>query len=197
VAQVVDDRYIYETQEEHDSRIKFENRRFHQNKKRSRNKPRNVSIRRELSIRSDGKCEICSFAFSNILVAHHILPVSYGGNGHPFNLALICPNCHALVHNYDHYPDRFTVEKKYPAWMRGLSKAGLNEKQASRLLLIASKRARITKEGSVIPYKEPDPLIPIIVDENGKPLDDRHDPAKINAALRYIEEVFGMDSDEV
>jgi 5-methylcytosine-specific restriction endonuclease McrA len=191
LAQIIEDRFIYETQEEHDLRIELENRRFHHQKKRSRNQAQNLGIRRELVRRSGNKCEICRFAFSNILVAHHIKPVRWGGSASPFNLALICPNCHALVHNYDHYPDRRTVERSYPHWKRGLKKAGIDDAQADRLLLIASKRARILKDGSVISYKETGPLIPVIVDETGKPCDERYNPDKLEAALRHIEEVFG------
>lgn len=192
LSRIVEDRYIYETQEERDRRIERENRRFEHEKKRSRNQAKNLGVRRELVQRSGNKCEICRFAFSNVLVAHHIIPVRWAGSPESFNLVLICPNCHALIHNYNHYPDARTVEKSYPAWKSGLSKAGLTESQSDRLLLIASKQARVLEDGSIIPYKEPEPLIPILVDETGTPIEPRHDPAKIEAALARIEGVFGI-----
>lgn len=187
----IEDGKIYETREEQERRIDRENRRFHYGKKRSRNQAKNISVRRELARRAGNRCEICGFAFSNVLVVHHIMPVSLGGSAETRNLTLICPNCHALVHNYNHYPDKLTVERKYPAWKRGLATAGLSGEQADALLLIASKRAIILPVGHIIPFRERQPLTPVIVDENGVPLEPPTDPAVIEAALQRIEKVFG------
>lgn len=60
----------------------------------------NLSI---ASIRIDGgtqprSCCVCGFDFSPILHKHHIRPRSEGGANEPRNIAVLCPNCHMLVH---------------------------------------------------------------------------------------------------
>jgi uncharacterized protein YlaI len=44
------------------------------------------------------KCEICKKEHS-IIVRHHIQSRSKNGSDHPSNIAHLCPNCHADVHN--------------------------------------------------------------------------------------------------
>lgn len=179
---------IYETQEEHDRRIRWENHKFHADKKRSRSRTRNLRVRRICFQRADFKCEICAYGFDSILLLHHIMPVQLGGPASARNLIVLCPNCHALVHRYSHHLR--SSERKYPAWIGGLKRAGLSEQQAKRLLLVASKEARLTPGGSIVHKKDPSPLVSIIVDENGKPVDPRHDPAMIEAALQHLETIF-------
>lgn len=43
-------------------------------------------------------CDVCGFSVMNVLHVHHIRPVSEGGLGAKDNLALLCPNCHSIVH---------------------------------------------------------------------------------------------------
>lgn len=57
---------------------------------------------------SDGKCEVCGFDFSNryqidkdCLVAHHKIPIGQRKGASKTtveDIALICPNCHAVAH---------------------------------------------------------------------------------------------------
>lgn len=54
---------------------------------------RNYMLRNEVNA-----CELCGFGFTNILQVHHKIPLSKGGTNHPLNLIVLCPNCHALVH---------------------------------------------------------------------------------------------------
>lgn len=183
--------HIYETQEEHDHRIQLENFRYQYGKKRSRQEARNLRARRPVLRRADHKCEICRLDFGNILVLHHIMPVSLGGSAERTNLIALCPNCHALVHNYRHFKSERTARDKYPGWKRGIAKARLTEEQADRLLLVASKDARVLPDGSIVPHKEPQELVSVIVDEHGKPIDERFDPVRIQKAIEHIEEVFG------
>lgn len=45
-------------------------------------------------------CEICGDNNKKILHLHHIIERTEANtNNHPFNLAIICPNCHSLVHD--------------------------------------------------------------------------------------------------
>lgn len=46
------------------------------------------------------KCAICGFSIKTALRIHHIVPLSLGGLNLLSNFALICPNCHALVHYF-------------------------------------------------------------------------------------------------
>lgn len=46
----------------------------------------------------NNRCEVCNFNFKEVLVVHHILPVSDGGTNELENLSVLCPTCHAIVH---------------------------------------------------------------------------------------------------
>ena len=46
----------------------------------------------------NNRCEVCSFNFKEVLVVHHILPISDGGTNKLENLSVLCPTCHAIVH---------------------------------------------------------------------------------------------------
>ena len=61
---------------------------------------------------SDGHCEICRFSFResygltdrDCLVAHHINPIAERSKASKTTLddiALLCPNCHAVIHSFD------------------------------------------------------------------------------------------------
>lgn len=184
--------YIYETQEEHDFRIQAENRRYRFQKKKGRSDARRVNVKRVVWQRAGGKCEICSFAFGSVLIRHHIWPVHLGGHGQPSNLILLCPNCHSIVHNYNHYGR--LDQKKYPGWIKGIMKAGLTEDQARLVLLVASKDALVEPDGSVVSNPREQPLVSVRVDENGEVIDPDFDRAKIDAALQNIERRFGLSS---
>ncbi len=45
-------------------------------------------------------CEVCEWSSSvaDLLHAHHIVPLECGGGDEQTNLALLCPNCHAVAH---------------------------------------------------------------------------------------------------
>jgi hypothetical protein len=43
------------------------------------------------------KCEICQKEYESC-DKHHITSKMYGGSNRPGNIAIICPNCHRLVH---------------------------------------------------------------------------------------------------
>jgi len=45
------------------------------------------------------KCQNCGFGAKKEI--HHIVPLPRGGTNNPGNLAVLCPNCHALVHASD------------------------------------------------------------------------------------------------
>lgn len=182
--------HIYETQEEHNHRIERENRHFCAVQRRSRQETKNQNVRRPIMRRAGNKCEICCLDFWKILVLHHIVPVSLGGPADLTNLIALCPNCHALVHNYRHFKCDRTVRDKYPGWRRALARVRLTEEQVDRLLLVASKDARVLSDSSIVPHKEPSPLVSVIVDEEGRPIDERFNSEEIEAALDRLEKRF-------
>lgn len=184
------DGVIHETQQEHDQRIESENFQYRLRKKRSRSRARSEKIRIDLSIRADSKCEVCGFSFESILHVHHIKPVRFGGSAKQSNLVLLCPNCHGLAHHYSH--SRKWSAQKYEHWKQGLAGAGLDDKQAERLLLIASQEARVRFDGRILPHTEPEPLGCVIVDDHGNPVNPRSNPQAIEAALLSIEQRFGI-----
>lgn len=46
----------------------------------------------------NNKCEVCNFDFKEVLVVHHIIPISDGGSNELENLSVLCPTCHSIVH---------------------------------------------------------------------------------------------------
>lgn len=44
------------------------------------------------------KCYVCEFDCADVLIVHHVLGVANGGMNFENNLAVLCPNCHALAH---------------------------------------------------------------------------------------------------
>ena len=73
----------------------------------------------------ESTCAACRFGFTPILHSHHIRPRSDGGHNHASNRVLLCPNCHALVHElykwsqcansgeFDHYYENFSALKEW------------------------------------------------------------------------------------
>lgn len=61
-------------------------------------------------------CEICKLHCAHIMVMHHIIPVSEGGDGSPSNLIALCPNCHANIHYMQTYDgrDMGIVDDRHP-----------------------------------------------------------------------------------
>lgn len=46
------------------------------------------------------KCEVCGVSDANILHRHHIIPRQDSrSTNDDSNLAILCPNCHSLVHS--------------------------------------------------------------------------------------------------
>lgn len=66
------------------------------------NKPRlrfHHKPRLELIQKRGSKCELCSYAVEQVLNVHHIVERKDGGTNEESNLIVLCPNCHAEVHN--------------------------------------------------------------------------------------------------
>jgi predicted HNH restriction endonuclease len=73
---------------------------------------RNRALIEAKKAKSDGLCEVCKFSFReqyglatpDCLVAHHINPISGRASASKTTLddiALLCPNCHAVIHSFD------------------------------------------------------------------------------------------------
>lgn len=73
---------------------------------------RNRALIQAKKASSDGRCEVCGFGFEerygsidrDCLVAHHISPIAGRSGASKTSLddiALLCPNCHAVVHTED------------------------------------------------------------------------------------------------
>jgi len=48
-------------------------------------------------------CYICGSDFKDILLRHHLVPRSLGGDSSPKNLVTLCWNCHHLVHTRGYF----------------------------------------------------------------------------------------------
>lgn len=66
-----------------------------QSVKRVRN---NAAYLRQRMAKRGSQCAVCGFAVASVLHLHHRVPVSKGGTNRIDNVVLLCPNCHALVH---------------------------------------------------------------------------------------------------
>jgi uncharacterized protein YjbI with pentapeptide repeats len=73
---------------------------------------RNRALIEAKKANSDGRCEVCGFCFEkqysaisrDCLVAHHISPIAHRSGPSKTSLddiALLCPNCHAVAHTQD------------------------------------------------------------------------------------------------
>ena len=61
----------------------------------SKRKPIPIEIRRSLP----KVC--CNCGSTENLIFHHIVPVSVGGKNIASNIAVVCPDCHGAIHQYD------------------------------------------------------------------------------------------------
>lgn len=143
---------ICESEAEREEKIREASRRAQRKAQRSRNRARTKTISDFVMSRAGLRCEICAFGFSSILNIHHILPVSLGGDARVQNLIALCPNCHGMVH---HYRKAYSADQ-VTAWSRGIQSAGYTEKQAQKILLIASREAIVNHDGSIEAYKHPE-----------------------------------------
>jgi 5-methylcytosine-specific restriction endonuclease McrA len=62
--------------------------------------------RRHFEDEGVNKCEVCGWWAPRaclgkipVLQVHHIVPVCRGGEEHPTNWTLLCPNCHRVAHS--------------------------------------------------------------------------------------------------
>lgn len=58
------------------------------------------AVKRELIKRNGTKCMLCGYDAGFCIEWHHIVPLSDGGKSNYTNGALLCPNCHTLVHKF-------------------------------------------------------------------------------------------------
>lgn len=63
------------------------------------NKRQPIKNQKELLVDLFGCCEVCAYDYKPSLQVHHVVQVSKGGSNDIENLALLCPNCHGLVHS--------------------------------------------------------------------------------------------------
>ena len=66
------------------------------------------AVKRELINRNGTKCMLCGYDASECIEWHHIVPLSEGGKNNYKNGALLCPNCHTLVHKYNYKTAKYT-----------------------------------------------------------------------------------------
>jgi len=52
----------------------------------------------EMLLRPRNSCQLCG-AKDRLLIQHHVIPKSEGGNDDPSNRVLLCPSCHYRVHS--------------------------------------------------------------------------------------------------
>jgi len=54
----------------------------------------------QILAREQARCRACGVTHRPVLVVHHVIPRSLGGNDVDDNLVVLCHNCHRLVHWY-------------------------------------------------------------------------------------------------
>src|SRR5688572_5844106 len=118
--------------------------------RRERNKSRSAQFRRNVRVRAGNKCEICGYDVPDILEAHHIKPISKGGETDITNMILLCPNCHALCHLCSRVIRDFDQE----SLMAALGEAGISVHQATALALVGTEQAIVTFAGEIKPRNE-------------------------------------------
>ncbi|MHA2066488.1 MAG: group II intron reverse transcriptase/maturase [Candidatus Thorarchaeota archaeon] len=75
------------------------------------NAKQNADLRLQCFQRDKGVCQICLRPKTNI-VAHHVIPVSKGGEDTLDNMATLCEDCHREYHKELHYENRSWHEIK-------------------------------------------------------------------------------------
>ena len=71
-----------------------------------------LTTSKHLINRTSGKCEVCGWGgigLENILVPHHIVKYSNSEDNSIDNLAMICPNCHNIIHVLERCKDKDMV----------------------------------------------------------------------------------------
>src|SRR5699024_8379199 len=67
-------------------------------------------LKKTVETRAKGICECCGYGKKDgkespelivVFIAHHIIPVQFGGSDSTQNLILVCPTCHELIHKYE------------------------------------------------------------------------------------------------
>lgn len=59
-----------------------------------------AKIKARLMVDRGEACEVCAQRMPDpsLINAHHVVPVADGGGDEDSNIALVCPNCHAIAH---------------------------------------------------------------------------------------------------
>ena len=65
---------------------------------RSKNTDVRRANRRRVIALKGGNCDICGFQVIPVLQVHHKRPVEAGGSNDLRNYAVLCPNCHTMLH---------------------------------------------------------------------------------------------------
>lgn len=74
----------------------------------SRTDLRRANRRRVIALKGN-KCSLCGFGVIQVLQVHHKKPVESGGSNDLRNYAVLCPNCHKMVHcaRYQGNPEEY------------------------------------------------------------------------------------------
>lgn len=103
------------------------------------------SIKSEILRSFENRCYACDFDCKPILIIHHILPISKGGDNDISNLVSLCPNCHAIIHKITSETNKIGVEddisylslpsdlRQLSDWMTNI----LDANQGKKLIAIA------------------------------------------------------------
>jgi 5-methylcytosine-specific restriction endonuclease McrA len=79
-----------------------------------------ASTRMMARIRQRGRCAVCGDGLDNIEeFAHHLDPRSLGGAGSVDNCAIVCRDCHYIVHAHGRYRTRIVAARNYFPYLRG------------------------------------------------------------------------------
>ena len=79
---------------------------------------RRANRRRVIALKG-GNCDLCGFPVIPVLQVHHKRPVDAGGSNDLRNYAMLCPNCHVMLHcasdhgNPEAYKQAFKSDQIY------------------------------------------------------------------------------------
>jgi len=110
---------VHRNYSEYRRRIKTgENIKLTYNTRSKRTDIRRANRRRVIALKG-GNCDLCGFNVLPILQVHHKRPVESGGSNDLRNYAVLCPNCHTMLHcardhgNPEAYKQAFKSDQIY------------------------------------------------------------------------------------
>jgi len=121
-----------------------------------------TSLKQQVLEKYNGRCYVCGFSIDVVLRAHHTIPVSLGGTDEIENLALLCPNCHTLIHLLS--SERFSG-KDISSLLATEYEQGAIERIVKLSQEIRQAKQRVKQSGNVWSVENPNSQRPYSIEE--------------------------------